>query len=367
MRIKYTFFMLLLLGLSNVAMAAALTPPSKPDDFCNLAKPKPVCKQERPILYPGSYVAWHYQRPWFYLGFGVGAYHLNNPTVNIGNFINTNTPIASIDNDDFTPIYNLSLSYPFYSEHNPIFGHYNDIMFKVSYFNKTDNKVSNLTGSGSVWYIDGRGRFEFPKPLFSYTLKAEHQLIDTGLFYRSIALATELSTFTMHPRVGLIFTNYKNKYNYTLHYNAGPYTTNDVETYKVKTNYYGVAGGDQLAFHLASQILLYGDVEVQLLHAVSDLDATQQVDTAAGTPIVSVNENKTKSLTYRAILSIGGKFYFAPRANSVSLDAKIGLDRFGYNPRVVTPSRANSGSRIHLEGTSQNNFFGMLDLNVPFG
>jgi len=356
--------MLLLLGLSNVAMAAALPPSSKPDNFCNLAKP---CKKGRPLVYPGSYAAWHYQRPWFYLSFGVGAYHLSNPTVNIGSVTGTTTPLASISNDGFTPIYNLSLSYPFYSEYNPIFGHYNDIMFKVSYFNKTDNKTNNLTGTGEVWYINGGGRFGLPKPLYNYTLKAQHQLIDTGLFYRSIALATELSTFTMHPRVGLIFTNYQGKYNYTLSYNAGAYTTNDVETYKVKTNYYGVAGGGQLAFHPASQILLYGDVEVQLLHAVSNLRATQQVDTAAGTPIVSVNENKTKSLTYRAIASIGSKFYFAPRANSVSLDAKVGLDRFGYNPRVVPPSRANTGRRIYLEGTSRNNFFAMLNLTVPIG
>jgi hypothetical protein len=361
---KSLVFVISLIGISlpgSGFAAAFMPPPAAPPK-----KVKKECPKAKPIIYENSYPHFVYQHPYFYLGAGIGAYHLKNPTVGLQSFTGSSTPIASIDNDGFTPIYCLNAGYAFYNPHDSIFGHFNDIALKFNYFNRTDTKSSGLTGTGDIYYIDGSGAYGTGLTLYSYSAHAKHRLIDTGLYYRSLPAMADLNTFTIHPRVGLVFTNFNAEYNYLLDYEGGAVRLTDKEDYKVKTNYYGVAAGTQLAYNLAPQLLFDADIELQLLHASADLHAVQQPDITDNIFWI-VNVTQSKTVTYRAIASLGAKYAFTMRANGISLGAKVGLDRWGYNPKVVTPNAGNGGRRIHLDGTSQNNFFAKLNVTVPLG
>lgn len=357
MRINYTFFLLFLIGLFNTAIAGT---------FESIPQQKAKAKYkatEQAIVYPGSYPYDVYQYPFFYISAGAGAYHLKNPTVRgMGNIRGTDTPLASITNNGVTPVYNINLGYAFYNPRASIFGHFNDVMLKLSYLNTSDTKLSNLNGvNGDVWYIDGR-RIGYSSFLQS-SIKAKHRIIDTGLYYRSVPSAVSLDKITLHPRVGVIFTDFNAKYDVVLNYAA---SFNDTEQYKVQTYYYGIAAGEQIAFHVIPQFLLLGDAELQLLYANSDLNASQLAISSEPSSTASVNGHLNK-VTYRAIAYLGAKFYFLPKANSISLRAKIGVDHWGYNPQIITPNSANGGVRTHLVGTSQNNPFVVFDVTVPIG
>ena len=363
MRIKYTFFILLLTGLFNNAIAGSFEAIPQP-------KPKPKCanKTERAIVYPGSYPYDVYHYPFFYISAGFSAYHLKNPTVSsAGNLTGLNTPITSINNNGVKHNYSINLGYAFYNPNTSMFGHFNDVMFKLNYFNASETKNSNLGGTlGNIWRIDGSGRVGVILPIQQTSFTAKHKLIDTGLYYRSIPSAVSLDKITLHPRIGVIFTDFNAKYNVLINYTAFP-PRNDTEQYKVQTYYYGVAAGEQLAFHVMPQFLLLGDVELQLLYANADLHASQIGDShQPSSSTINVNSHLNK-VTYRAIAYLGAKFYFMPKANSVNLEAKIGIDHWGYNPQVVTPNDANGGKRVHLASTSQNNPFASLDITVPLG
>lgn len=356
MRINYTFFVLLLLGLFNNAIAGSFeaVPPQKP---------KPECT-ERAIVYPGSYPYDVYQHPFFYISAGAGAYHLKNPTVRVGNLTGTNTPITSINNNGVAPIYNINLGYAFYNSRASVFGHFNDVMLKLSYLNTSETRQPNLRGAlGDIWFIDGTGTVGFLLPIQQTSFTVKHKLIDTGLYYRSVPSTASLDKITQHPRIGLIFTDFNAKYNVIVNYTAVP-PSNDTEQYKVQAYYYGIAAGEQLAFHVIPQFLLLGDVELQLLYANSDLNASQIGVSGDPSTAASASNHLDKG-TYRVIAYLGAKFYFMPKADSISLGAKIGIDHWGYNPQVVTPSNANGGRRIHLAGTSQNNPFIAFDVTVP--
>ncbi|MGD9109060.1 MAG: hypothetical protein PVI75_07870 [Gammaproteobacteria bacterium] len=360
MRINYTFFILLLIGFFNTAVAGSFeaVPPKTP---------KPKCIPERPIVYPGSYPYDVYQYPFFYVSAGIGAYRFRNPTVEVGNRTGTNAPITSINNNGVTPIYNVNLGYAFYNPYASIFGHFNDIMLKLSYLNTSSTKESNLGGTlGNIWYIDGGRRVGVILPIRQTSFTAKHRLIDAGLYYRSVPSTAGFDKVTFHPRIGVVFTNLNAKYNVVINYDYLGSQASDTEQYKVQTYYYGVAAGEQLAFHVAPQFLLLGDVELQLLYADSDLDASQVGISGVAASVANVSNHLNK-ITYRAIAYLGAKFYFLPKADSVSLDAKIGIDHWGCNPQVVTPNDDNGGRRIHLSGTSQNNPFVAFDVTVPIG
>lgn len=334
---------------------------------------KDKCKQvtAKPIIYDESYVGDVYRQPYFYIGGGIGAYHLQSPSVGVGNVQNGSAPIASPGNK-VAPIYALNFGYAFYNPRSSMFGALNDINFKISYL-QNDSKVErdgiNRSARGELWKIDGSGTITVnPAYLDAYALRAKHQLLDTGLYYRSVPSVSYLSKVSFHPRFGLVATYLRDEYHYVVRYDRGFQNfSNDDESYKADTYYYGIGGGEKVVVHLARQFLLFGDAEVQLLHATSSLHSTQQTDTVSPNPVISVNSSYNKAVTYRAIAAVGTTFFCAPRINSISFSLKGGIDRFGYSPKVVTPSRDNSGGKIHLVGVSQNNWFANLDMIVPLG
>ena len=82
-----------------------------------------------------------------------------------------------------------------------------------------------------------------------------------------------------------------------------------------------------------------------------------------GVPLCDDSDSKT--ITYRAILSVGLDYKIFNKPVSPSVTLKAGVDRWGYHPEVVTPSHAGSPA-VHIDGDAITNGFVRLELNVPF-
>lgn len=330
-------------------------------------------------VYAASFVGWdkmimppstrqHVNYHYPYVKVGFGAYSVQNPKVEIGTLGSGTAPLAQVGNSKITPYYNMALGYAFYNKRDNwvtrIFGHDNAVELQFSYFNASQNKAQDNLGTGEVWYIDGTGSVTTgPQPLTNFTLDSAHRRIDTGLYYRGKWIAQN-PKISFSPRVGGVFTNLREKYNYSLWYTS-PTPTHDLENYKINTNYYGLAAGGRLTYDLKSRFAIFGDLEGQLLHASAKLDAYQDAAVGAQAGKTSVKYNHSQT-TYRAIAAVGGSYKLNNKITSSVVELKGGVDRWGYDPRVVPPNNANSRS-VYLAGNHQNNFFANMEVTVPIG
>lgn len=358
------------LSLSNLGLAAQI---SGNDANPNTVTPQTVSSivpvEPRTVLnLPICPVNYRY----FYVRGGIGAYNLRNSAVEIGTAGSYSTaPLAKITDNGWAPVYHLALGYAFYNPSNSlitkIFGHDDAVEVRGSYFNRNETRRKGGLGWGNIWYIDGSGSMFVPagSNLNNFKLTARHRLIDTGIYFRGGWSAAN-PKWTVKPRIGVVYTNLREKYRYTLNYHRiiGDDGT-DYEKYDVNTNYYGIGGGGKLTYHAKPKLAFFGDLEIQLLHAVSRLKATQEASIA---PIdhKKVNSTDTKGVTYRVTAAIGAKYSFTQQITSTSISVKAGIDRWGYDPRVVPPNHAGSKA-IHITGEEQDNPFVMLELTVPIG
>lgn len=315
----------------------------------------PVARQHIDYRYP-------------YIKVGVGAYYVQNPKFEVGTLGNDTAPLAEIGTSKVTPRYNVSLGYAFYNPGNSwvtrVFGHDNAVELRFHYLNLSQKKYNGNLGTGRIWFIDGSGEVTTgAQPLTNFNLRASHRYIDTGLYYRGKWI-TGNPNVNFSPRAGAVFTNLKEKYNYTLVYQAGLSTT-DLENYKVNTNYYGLAAGCKLAYKVQRQFAVFGDIEAQLLYANSALKAYQDAAVGSNADKMNVNYHHAK-ITYRAIAAIGGTYKLNSKAASPSVELKGGVDRWGFDPRVVPPNHAGDRA-VYIAGNHQNNLFADVNVTVPIG
>jgi len=340
------------IGIANTSYAASFT------GWDKMIMP-PAASAKRPVNYRYQYVR-----------FGVGAYMVRNPKVEIGTLGNGTVPLATIGTSKITPRYDLAVSYAFYNPSSSwvtkVFGHDNAVELKLDYLNSKEHKTNSNLGTGQVWYIDGSGSVTTgPQPLTDFKLDSSHRYINTGLYYKGKWI-TSNPKIDFLPRVGAVFTNLKEKYNYSLVYGTGPGTTSlDVENYKVTANYYGLAAGGKLAYNLQPRCAVFGDLEAQLLRTSYNLKAYQDavVGILVGKRSVSYHHSK---ITYRAIAAIGGEYKLNDKITSPAVEIKGGIDHWGYNPKIVPPN--NAGSRaVYVAGNAQNNLFAEVKVTVPIG
>jgi len=312
-----------------------------------------------------------------YVRIGAGVYDFNSSKIEIGTLNSTTAPLARIDNSKITPFYNLAVGYAFYNQNNSwvtrVFGHDNAVELQLDYFNVTQKqRKPNNFGNGLVWFIDGSGTMVpggLGTPVRDLNFTAKRRYINGGLYYRG-SWITSNPRIVFLPRTGLILTNLNEKYDYTVQYGTGVpgIFRTDRENYKVNTNYYGIAAGGRLGYKVKPRMLVFGDLEGQLLYARSKLDVYQNafVEFVASN-IFTRQINRTHSkLTYRAILAAGGQYKINDKITSPSVEAKIGLDRWGYDPKVVPPNHAGSGP-VYLMGEQKLNYFANIGVTVPIG
>ncbi|MGD9153237.1 MAG: hypothetical protein PVG30_06250 [Gammaproteobacteria bacterium] len=340
------------IGISGVCSAASFT-------GWDQAVMPPSARQHADYRYP-------------YIRIGAGAYDFNNEKFEVGTVGNTTAPLAKIDSSKVTPFYNLAVGYAFYNPREnivtKIFGHDNAVELQLDYFNFTRKTSNSNLGTGRIWYIDGSGVvIPFAEPLQNFQLNAKHRYINAGLYYRG-GWITSNPKITFMPRAGAVITNLNEKYDYTVQYMAGGTSfRTDKEEYKADTYYYGLAGGGRLQYSVQPQFAVFGDLEAQLLYVSSKLNADQNIaieatPSAAVTPI----QNKHSQVTYRAILAVGAQYKINRKITSPSIEAKIGVDRWGYDPRVVPSNNANSGP-VHLASDQRVNYFANIGVTVPIG
>jgi len=302
-----------------------------------------------------------------YIRVGVGGYYVRNPKVEIGTLSDT-SPLATIGTSKLTPRFNLAVGYAFYNQNTSwvtkIFGHDNAVELKLDYLNSKEHKTNSNLGVGQVWFIDGSGTVTAgAQPLTSFKLDSSHRYINTGLYYKGKWI-TSNPKIDFLPRVGAVFTNLREKYDYSLVYQSFVLTT-DVENYKITTDYYGLAAGGRLACNVKPRCAVFGDIEAQLLRASSSLKAYQNA--AVGVPgnqrNVSYHHAK---ITYRAIAAVGGEYKLNNKITSPSVEIKGGIDRWGYDPHLVPPNNAGSRS-VYVAGNAQNNLFADVEVTVPIG
>lgn len=305
-----------------------------------------------------------------YIKVGVGAYYVKNPKFEVGTAGTDTAPLASIGTSKVTPRYNMALGYAFYNPDNSwvtkVFGHDNAVELRFNYLNLSQKKYNDNLGTGRIWYIDGSGEVTAGiTSLTNFNLHASHRYIDTGLYYKGKWI-TSNPRIDFLPRAGVVFANLTEKYDYDVAYQMAPaISKTDLENYKVNTNYYGLAAGCKLAYKVQQQFAVFGDIEAQLLRASSDLKAYQDalVENDGGKRNVSYHHAK---ITYRAIAAVGCEYKLNNKITSPSIEIKGGVDRWGYDPRVVPPNH-NGDRAVYVAGNHQNNLFADVDVIVPFG
>ena len=313
-----------------------------------------------------------------YIMVGAGAYNFNSSKIEIGTVGNTTAPLAKIDNDKIAPFYNIAAGYAFYNAKDnlitKIFGHDNAVELQLNYFNVTQKSNPTNLGDGFLWFIDGSGSIipgTNPEPINSVNLTAKRRYINGGLYYKGSWITSNPRVVFM-PRAGLVATNLNEKYDYTVRYTTGatpPIVRTDQENYKVDTNYYGVAAAGRLGYKIKSKLLVFGDLEAQLLYARSKLSAYQNgfVEFTNDNSFIRDNiKSKHSQVTYRAILAAGAQYKINDKANSPRIEVKVGVDRWGYDPKVVPPNYA-SNQRVYIAGEQKINYFGNVGVIVPIG
>lgn len=323
---------------------------------------------DKAIMPPSTKQYVDYRYP--YIRVGAGAYDFNSSKIEVGTVGNTTAPLAVLEGKKTTPFYNLAVGYAFYNPSEnivtKIFGHNNAAELQLDYFSFTKTNSNSNLGTGRIWRINGTGSFiTIAEPLRNFQLNAKRRYINVGAYYRG-GWITSNPKIEFMPRAGAVITNLNEKYDYTVQYRAGGVSfRTDKEEYKVNTYYYGLAGGGRLQYSMQSQFAIFGDLEAQLLYASSKLDAYQDPTVGSGNDEISVS-NKKSRVTYRAILAAGAQYKINHKITGPSIEVKIGVDRWGYDPRVIPPNHANSGP-VHLASDQKVNYFANIGVTVPIG
>lgn len=334
---------------------------------------------DKAIMPPSTNQHVDYRYP--YIRVGAGAYDFNSSKIEVGTNRSTTAPLVKMGNSKITPFYNLAVGYAFYNAGTnwftnfitKIFGHDNAAELQFDYFNLTQKRNLSSLGTGFLWFIDGSGCVlqpgVNPEPINSINLTAKRKYINGGLYYKGSWITSNPRVVFM-PRAGLVATNLNEKYDYTVRYSTGavpPSVRTDQETYKVNTNYYGVAAAGKLGYKVKPRFLVFGDLEAQLLYARSKLNAYQNgfVEWPIGSFVKNVSDKQSK-VTYRAILAVGAQYKINNKITSPSIEAKIGVDRWGYDPRVIPPNYAND-RQVHLASDQKVNYFANIGVTIPIG
>ena len=316
-----------------------------------------------------QFVNGQYNHP--FVEFGGSGYYLNNSEFKLGTVSGGNAPLVKMTNNGITPQWNLGLGYQFLNcSDNALtrmFGNEESVELKADYFNKVNRTTNGNPGTGSIYFID-TGAFitgnSTPLLLHNLKLSDRQRRTNVGLYFKSHRYTTNPKV-TLTPYAGLVYTDYRDFYQYFLAYAAPAYQT-DTEKYTIDVNYYGPSFGNRLTYNLTTTLAAFTDVEAQLLHANADLSARQDpVSRPAGSFNTRiVKDDDSMGITYRTILTAGLDYNFKANPNGLAIELMGGLDRWGYKPVVITPN-ANNSTPAHLHGDTQNNGFVMLNVTVP--
>ena len=312
----------------------------------------------------------------FYVNIGGGSYYLNNSPYKVGTLgleDTSTTPLAKIDNSGFTPQYNLAFGYQFCNPASNwitmLFGHDNAVELSGTYFHRSSNNSRGNQGVGTIYYIDGSGNIRpaGSSTVYSSKLKAKQRNINANLYFKGNKQLANPRLF-MTPLLGIIYQDFKTEYNFSANYDSGavPAVNTSTEDDTVKTHYYGLAFGDGLSYFFTPQFSTFVNLELQALIANAKLTANQNAAVGSVTPLTKKVTDSENKLTYRAILALGANYKFSTKPNAINLELRGGIDRWGYNPKVVTPNSTTS-KKIHLANDAINNYFATLELHVPFG
>ena len=306
-----------------------------------------------------------------YIEMGVDAYYLNNPVFDVGTSGNSSAALAKITDNGFVPKYHFAVGHRVNSDKNSVigkvFGTKDKIELNLDYFNTHQSKRKHSLGEGKLWLIDNTiiGGFgqDDPYPLEDFNLRSRNRFTSVGLYFRGHHV-TSNSKLTFDPYVGLIHTDYISQDNFTVAYLA-PARSIDSEDYYVQTEYFGAAFGNKIDFAITPKLTSFLDLEIQLLRADAKLTAHQDGDVGMPEWVTRYRKDIVTSdhndITYRGILSLGLTYKFI---NNIAMTFKLGIDRWGYNPKIITPDNTTSGP-VHLVGESDNNAFASLEVYVP--
>lgn len=308
---------------------------------------------------------------------GMAAYYLQNPDLEIGTTGATTAPLVKVSSNAWTPMYNFGAGYHFFNGRDNgftrIFGHETEVEAKFDYFSTSSSTNSSNIGLGTIWYIDGSGRISDKSvPINGLQLSTKYDFINLDLLF-SYYVHTSNERLMLKPFFGPVFSRTANEAHYVSSYDAGApplvsYITKDLEDYQVNVNYYGLTCGGQLDFFVVQKMKMFSSLELQLVHAEASLTAHQNVDSTSAiikADTRDVSSSDSAALTYRAIAMLGLSYQIFDGPVGPSLKLEVGLDHWGYNPKIVPPNHTGDKA-VHLFGTTQNNAFIGLGVTVPF-
>lgn len=255
----------------------------------------------------------NYRHP--YIKFDVSGYKLKIPQIKLGTTKDLSNSLVTINDSKIMRGFNSAIGYAFYNQKSNVltklFGHDNAVELQLSYYNSTNNKnrMGNI-GNGLIWWIDGRGTFIPPTvntPMRNLILDDTYQHINTGLYYRG-GFPIDNGRISFMPRVGIVFNNSNERYGYRVQYNSGSGNwRTDKETYKVNTNYYGIATGSKLDYKIKQRISVFMDWEMQLLYAKSKLNAHQNTMAESDSKDFNIANVhcKNSNINYRTTFAVG--------------------------------------------------------------
>lgn len=305
---------------------------------------------------------------WF--GVGYGQLDVHNPDFKIGSQTESNsTPYQTINNNGWAGLYHMAAGYQFYTRNKLVtrlFGARPILFLQMNYYSPSavEEKTATATGelykiTGGLVTVDG-----ITTQLQNSSLKAKTKSMDFGL-YLSGHQQTRWNRFSFNPYIGLIYNYAKDQYDFSSEYADGEDFVTDEENYRLKTQYYGISGGSQFNYQIFKKLTAFFDIQLQLLHALANLNANQTYDGGSPLPVsLSLDKNDNKSVTYRGMLAVGASYDFSNWVDGLALSLMGGVDHYGYAAEIITP-HADADPGVHLNDDEKNNLFIMLKLSTP--
>lgn len=257
-----------------------------------------------------------------------------------------------------------------------LFGTNNAVALQFN-FQTFDTKMNAKESQDmSIWGFNGNKINTTGLPGFNtgeIHLDTDISLYNVALLYKG-HLTNQVGDVTYTPYAGIYYSNLSQKYTPTIGFDAGGQTFHERYHENVSTNYIGIGVGDRAAIKLTQNINVFADLNLQLLYAHSSLDASRNTFDPNGNPVPAgpvANPKGSASdshgeITYRAMLSAGGEYYFdgVDNPNSISMSLVAGIQQWGYLPEVVNTT--SSSTKLHLAGSSELSAFVKAGVNVPF-